>query len=136
MQSDASSSNDERIGRPCRELSATRNRVLDCTSARREVKRKGERDVRPAAELAVDPDLASMIGHDLVRDRQPEPGPHTDATRGESRVEHAAEILRCDAAAVVLDLDDRPHLALAGPDPDRAAISDRLPSISDDVEKH
>src|SRR5262245_23456274 len=90
-----------------------------------------------AADLALDVDAAAVVADDAVADRQPQPRPLPHRLGGEERLEGVRQVLRADAAAVVLDLDHRPSL-LAGPRADLhdAAGAARLGGVHQDVEEN
>src|SRR5262249_58748423 len=66
-----------------------------------------DRDPAPPSERALAPDPTAVIAHDAVCDRKPEPRPFTHALGGEERLEEARHVLRGDASAPVLDVEDR-----------------------------
>src|SRR5688500_16240830 len=68
-------------------------------------RRPQERHACAAPLFAVDGHLAAVVAHDLADDGQPEPGALTALLGGEEGIEDTRQILRRDAAAVVLDLD-------------------------------
>ena len=97
---------------------------------------------------AADPACSSTVisppsdAHDLVADREAEPDADAERLRREERIEDAADHVRRDADAGVLDLDDRrgspsrsrrahADLVVVG-----AALGDRLRRVDEQVQEH
>src|SRR5258707_11087082 len=95
--------------RPRLDLAALRRRFLHAAP-------EHQADPRAAARRVLETQLASVVLHDLLDDRQPQPrafGPRRDVGLGQP-----LPSLRWQAAAIVVDLDDRRTVGLAQPDHD------------------